>query len=200
MAPKFTVYGTNMNRGARVTWAMRELGQDFELVENGPGSPNNQVTFDTSMNPNKRVPVLVCEENGQKFSVYESFAITQYLVKKLNNTDLGPKNAEEDAKIAQWSLWAATSIEMPSLQMLLKAPGDHAAALAPNLAALNTELAGKEYLVGNRFTIADLNVGHIVGNWTMGAKFDLGPYPNVSAWANRLRERPNFRPPKKAKM
>jgi glutathione S-transferase len=196
---KFTVYGTNMNRGARVTWCMRELGQDFTLVENGPGSPNNAITYDAKANPNKTVPVLVCEEGGQKFTCYESFAITNYLVKKLNSP-MAPKTPEEDAKIAQWSMWALTTIEGPSLQKLMKGPGDHDAALAGPMAALNIELAGKEYLVGDRFTVADLNVGHIVGNWTMGAKFDLGPYPNVSAWANRLRERPNFRPPKKAKM
>ena len=69
------------------------------------------------------------------------------------------------------------------------------------LGALEESLAGGEYLVGGRFTVADLNVASIVANWGVrGAKLDLEEYPAVRAWAQRCGSRPAAKPPKKAKL
>jgi glutathione S-transferase len=78
--------------------------------------------------------------------------------------------------------------------------GEAAAKLIQPLTALEESLTGKEYLVGDRFTVADLNVCCIVGIWGgKGAKLDLSPYPNVDAWQKRCQARPACRPPKVAK-
>lgn len=213
MAKKYTLYGANQTRGGRASWCIRELGisDQVEQIDDGPAGMGLQITYDSKYNPNRKVPTLLVREGPGEdvsFSIYESFAVTQYLCKSLGNTELGPRSPEEDAKINQYSLWAQTTIEIPTLAVLTKNPNyvsqfplDVAAELlTANMKILDTELAGKEYLVGGRFTLADLNTGSIVANWLSGAKFDFAPFPNVDAWVKRLRDRPHFRPPKKAKM
>jgi glutathione S-transferase len=68
------------------------------------------------------------------------------------------------------------------------------------LAALEESLNNVEYLVGNRFTVADLNVCTIVGIWGgRGAKLDFSKFPNIDAWQKRCQSRPACKPPKAAK-
>lgn len=217
MAKRFLLHGANQTRGGRVSWCLRELGQDFDQVDDGPvgmGLPG--ANYDPKYNPNLTVPTLLVRGEGSQdsvgFSLYESFAVTQYLCKTLESGKeplMGPRTLEEDAKIAQFSMWALTTIEIPTLALLTKNPtyversGGLAAAtgtLTAGMRVLDAELEGKEYLVGGRFTVADLNCGAIVANWLSGAKFDFSPFPNVEAWVTRLRDRPHFRPPKKAKL
>ena len=74
----------------------------------------------------------------------------------------------------QWSIWAMTEVEGPLLQVLMNriflppTQRDEAAArtgeerLAPPLRVLDGALAGRSYLLGDRFTIADLNVASVL--------------------------------------
>jgi glutathione S-transferase len=142
-----------------------------------------------SINPNQKYPALV--DDG--FVIYESFA---------------PANVEEAALVQQWSLWCITETEAPILSLMTKgqmgAPADQTEAaekLVRPLTALEESLAGDtEYLVGDRFTVADLNVCSIIGSWGIrGAKLDLSPYPNVAAWATACMARPACKPPKTQK-
>jgi glutathione S-transferase len=158
-----------------------------------------------SINPNQKYPALV--DDG--FVIYESFAMTQYLATKYGaDTPLAPANVEEAALVQQWSLWCITETEAPILSLMTKgqmgAPADQTEAaekLVRPLTALEESLAGDtEYLVGDRFTVADLNVCSIIGSWGIrGAKLDLSPYPNVAAWATACMARPACKPPKTQK-
>jgi len=191
----FTVYGELLTRTQRVTWLFRELNVPFEQIEERPPA---------EINPGGKMPALRVHESGRlPFDLYESFAITQYLAKRLgNNSDIGPATPEEEAKVAQWSLWVATEVE-ESMLALLETKGDPELAVARlqrALRTLDTSLEGKDYLVGNRFTVADVNVGSVVALWGPPAKFDFSSLPNVASYVTRLRMRPAFRQPKKAKL
>lgn len=150
----------------------------------------------------RRYPALVDDD----FVVYESFAMTQYLAAKYGaDTPLAAANVEEAALMQQWSLWCITETEAPILSLMTKgqmgAPADQAEAaekLVRPLTALEESLAGDtEYLVGNRFTVADLNCCSIIGAWGLrGAKLDLSPYPAVAAWVDVCMARPACKPPK----
>jgi glutathione S-transferase len=152
-----------------------------------------------------RYPALVDDD----FVIYESFAMTQYLATKYGaGTPLAPATVEEAALVQQWSLWAITETEAPILSLLsngqMGAPADQAEAaekLVRPLTALEDTLSGgTDYLVGNRFTVADLNVCSVIGSWGVrGAKLDLSPYPNVDAWATKCMARPACKPPKTEK-
>ena len=61
--------------------------------------------------------------------------------------------------------------------------------ITKRLAYLNEQLANKQYLMGNTFTVADAYAFTIV-NWTNFVKMDLKPYPNVVAYMQRVGARP----------
>eukprot|EP01050_Picozoa_sp_SAG11_P012228 SAG11_NODE_1348_length_5137_cov_3.785232_2_plen_149_part_00 len=128
----------------------------------------------------------------------------QYLAAKFGaGTPLAPKDEEEAALFNQWSLWAITETEGLILGLLMGGADreETVEKLKRPLGALEESLAGGEYLVGGRFTVADLNVASIVANWGVrGAKLDLEEYPAVRAWAQRCGSRPAAKPPKKAKL
>ena len=100
-------------------------------------------------------------------------------------TGLAPEGVEEVALTNQWSLWSLTECEGPILSLMSKgamgAPADQAEAaeaLVRPLTALEESLQDSEYLVGGRFTVADLNVSSIVGTWGVrGAKRKAAAWP-----------------------
>ena len=57
------------------------------------------------------------------------------------------------------------------------------------IAVLDGALAGRQYLIGDDFTIADLNVASVLSIAPMGS-LDLAPTPNAAAWLQRCTARP----------
>ena len=141
-----------------------------------------------AVNPNGRIPVLV---DGD-FVLFESLAINTYIAKKAGG-DLAPKDLAEDATNDQWSLWVVTETEKAVLRALFHTLGamgyekDPAIVaecmeeLARPFKALNGHLANRDYLMGGRFTIADLNVASVLA-WAATARLDLSAYPNMDKW------------------
>ncbi len=66
-------------------------------------------------------------------------------------------------------------------ELLLKKP----------LGVLNEALAGHDYLVGNSFTVADLNVASILV-WGKMARLSLSPHPDVARWLDSCLARPAY--------
>ena len=148
------------------------------------------------LNPNLRIPVI--EDDG--VVITESMAINLYLAAK-HGGPLAAGNAAEAGLMAQWSFWAVTDLEALSLTVLLHrlvlrgeardaARAEAAeASLARPLAVLDKALAkGDGWLVGGRFTVADLNVSAIV-HWLAAARMDLSGVPHVADWVKRCRDR-----------
>jgi glutathione S-transferase len=111
------------------------------------------------------------------------------------------KSLEDEAHAIQWSMWALTEAEPPIVTMLMnrimlpEAQRDAAAAskaseaLKAPMTVLNNTLAGKQWLIGNQFSVADLNVSSVVST-ARRVQFDLKPYANVDAWVTRCLSRP----------
>jgi len=146
-------------------------------------------------------------------------AINIYLAKK-HGGELAPKSLEDEARMLQWSFWAMTEVEKPLLTVFMqraefppgseiekyfreRSPKDAATeqaaikALEHPLTVLNGQLANQQYLLGDSFTLADLNVASVL-SMGLPAKFDFSRYPNVQQWLGRCVSRPAARPPKKS--
>lgn len=191
------IYGIPQSRAARCLWMARELGIPHENVpvhfKDTKGSPEL-----LKANPNARIPAL---ETADGFTLFESMAINLYLAKR-HGGPLAPASLEEDAVATQWSFWVMTEIEKPLLLLLLHMVGmapasEEALAKARSdlqapLGVLDRELAGKEWLMGGRFTVADLNLASVLA-WAKGAKLDLSGFPNLSGWLGRCLARPAFK-------
>ena len=107
-----------------------------------------------------------------------------------------------------YGLSSIANFEPNFLPMLFRQGGDEGRArfeanLQPLLSALNTELEGREYLIGDapgRFTVADVMLASTVGQYGRAIKFDFSRWPNVQSWVTRTTSRPAFYPPKGMKV
>jgi glutathione S-transferase len=192
------LYGIRQSRAMRSLWALEELGLPYEHVPTNFTTDAKQPSY-LAINPNGRIPALV---DGD-VTLFESMAINLYLAKKYDSKGLYPKSAADEARAIQWSFWGMTETEQALLQVLmnrvfLPAPQrDEALALAGEeklaqpLRVLDGALADKKYLLGDAFTIADLNVASVLA-WALFAKTDLSKTPNVARWLGECCGRPAF--------
>ena len=192
---KLKVYGVPQSRAARTLWMVEECGVPYEHVATHFAKDTKSDAF-KAINPNSRVPVI--DDDG--VIVWESMAINLYLAKKYGG-ELAPKNLAEEAHATQWSFWVMTEIEKPLLNALFARTGmmgmtkDEAQAtkyfeeIRKPLDVLNAHLAKSDYILGSRFTVADLNVACVL-NWASAARFSLSDWPKVEAWLGKCAARP----------
>jgi glutathione S-transferase len=188
------IYGDVRSRAYRCVWLIREIGLEFEQIPVDLSSARDAVFL--AINPNGKVPALV----DGSFALWESIAINLYLAKKFVS-DLTPRTLEEEARALQWSLWGVTECEPHSVTLFTHmfpratrttSDADAAAAtakLGKVLPVLDGALAESAYLLGDRFTVADLNVASIVSG-AKAAGLDLSAVPNVKRWLSECLRRP----------
>jgi glutathione S-transferase len=194
------IYGTARSRTARVLWMAKELGLEFEHVPLVMGDAAMKQPAYLKINPAGRIPAI--DDNG--FTLSESLAINLYLARKYGDRatpSLAPASLEEEAKIWQWSSWAMTDLENPLTLLHLhrgfyppekrdaKVAESAEAQVQRPLTMLETMLAGSAYLLGSRFTVADLNVAGVLSASRIAA-IDMSPFPKIADWAKRCHERP----------
>ena len=190
------IYGLVRSRANRCLWALEEIGVPYELVPIDINKGDNDKPEFLAINPNGRIPALV---DGD-LKLFESMAINLYLARKYGK-DIWPGTEPGEAHALQWSFWGATEVE-PHLITLLyqqlfaspeqKSPAkvqEAKDALVPRLTVLNDHLNDRPYLLGTKFTIADLNVAAVLGLAAV-VQFDLAPYPKVKQWLDTCYSRP----------
>jgi glutathione S-transferase len=166
--PPLRIYGIARTRAFRALWMAEELGLDYEHVPIEIGAAGARKPDYLAINPNGRLPAI--DDGG--FTLWESLAITLYLAKKHGR--FYPTTLEGEAKAWQWSLWAVQEVDRGvniwSLHAMRLPPEDRdpqrlAEALkvleAP-FKVLDGMVAGRRYLLGDEFTVADLNVAAVI--------------------------------------
>ncbi len=186
------IYGSAMSRAARVMWCARELGLPFDHVDVAWDSLKKPEFL--AINPNGKVPAFT----DGNLNMFESLAINLYLAKKYGTGELYPTNLEDEARILQWTFWAATEVEPNLILSVLVKFGiynDSAAAKAgaerakAPLQVLDQHLKNRDWLVGSKFSIADLNAAAVVSFARYG-DVDISYAPHVVAWLDRCLSRP----------
>lgn len=189
------LYGIAGSRALRSIWALEEVGAEYELVPTTFGPDSKKAEY-LAINPNGRVPALV---DGD-LTLFESMAINLYLAKKYGGK-LWPASEADQARAIQWSFWGISELEQHLIAILMHRvmlppdKRDAAAvesaekALARPLAVLDQHLAKRDTLLGDSFTIADLNVASVLSTAKM-VKLDLSKWPRVSAWLEACTSRP----------
>ena len=183
-----TIYGPPQSRAMRTLWMAHELGLQFD---HRPGFADGGASAALlAANPMGQVPAI--EDDG--FALAESMAINIYLAKK--HGKLAPTSLEDEAQTLRWCFWAMTAVEKPLLEALLQSRGlmgrerDEDAArsaiesLRKPFDVLNGALAGSDFLLGDEFTVVDLNVASVLA-WGRMAGADFAAQPNVAAWLDR---------------
>ena len=194
------IYGVARSRAFRTLWMAKELGLDYDHVKVDFATGETRTPAHLALNPNGHIPVI--DEDG--FVLWESMAINLYLAKKHSLGRLYPTRPEDEARAWQWSFWGMTEVERPVLTALFNRAilpedkRDAAAAdsaervLAQPLKVLVGVLGRGTNLLGDNFTVADLNVASIL-SWARPANVNVAPFPKVAEWLKNCAERPAAR-------
>jgi glutathione S-transferase len=195
---KLKIYGIARTRAFRALWIAKELGLDYEHVPIEIGEAGARQPDYLAINPNGRLPAI--DDGG--FVLWESLAITLYLAKKHATGRLYPATLEGEAKAWQWSLWAVQEVDRGvniwSLHAVRLPPEDRdpqrrAEALqviAAPFKVLDGALAKSRYLIGDEFTVADLNVCAVISR---AVDMDLTSTLHIADWLRRCLDRPAAR-------
>ena len=205
-----TLYGCYRSRASRPLWLLAETGTPFAHVPviqayrlpqaSAPDAPLNTTSASfLTINPQGQIPAYV---EGD-LVLTESLSITNHIARTRGGA-LGAQTPAEQALIDQWTLLAVTAVETPALEILnvQGAGGDktpegqgaiaiNAEKLRRPLKRLQAHLAAHPYLIGDRFTVADLNLAECL-RYAQGHPTLLGEFPAVKAWLETCQSRPAF--------
>jgi glutathione S-transferase len=185
--------------GYKVRLLLRLLQRPFDLVQLDIMKGETRTPAFLARNPNGRIPLLELEDGAL---LAESGAILFYLA---DGTRFLPEDRLDRARVLQWMFFEQYSHEpniavvrfwmehaglTPEREAMLpaKRAGGYAA-----LEVMEGHLTGREWFVGDNMTIADIalyaytHVAHEGG-------FDLGRYPAIDAWLERVAAQPGYVP------
>jgi glutathione S-transferase len=204
-----TIYGVYRSRASRTIWLAHELGIPFKLVpvmqlyrlspEAAKTTLHTKSPEFLAVNPNGHIPAI--DDDGLVLN--ESLAINLYLARK-HGGPLAPANLAEDGQMGMWALWAAIEVEPHSIQVLYHRVGNKPEERDPRIAAaaiealrapfavLDKTLAASGYVVGGRFTAADINTAEVF-RYAMPAPELFEAAPRVKAWLAACHARPAFK-------
>jgi glutathione S-transferase len=192
---RLRIYGVARTRAFRALWMAHELGLDYEHLPIEIRDANPDAEVYCRLNPNGRLPTI--DDDG--FILWESLAINLYLAKKHALGTLYPQRLEDEAHTWKWCLWAANEVEravniwslhavrLPPAERNSAALNDALKVLGPPFRVLDAALAGRSYLVGDDFSVADLNVAAVISR---ALDMDLSATPHLAAWLKRCLDRP----------
>lgn len=194
-----TIYGSPKSSSGRCFWCLEEIGAKYEAKSVNFKEKEHKSEAYLKINPNGKVPALV--DDG--FVMSESMAINLYLAEKYKPELLG-KSINDKAKVSQWSIWAIADLQPPLIDIFIQlvfvpeerrdtAVIEKAQKKLPDLLEiLDTQLENNDYLIGNEFSLADLNVNSVV-SICFHVNYDLSKYENIKRWLSKIGERPAFK-------
>jgi len=192
------VHHLNDSRSQRILWLLEELALPYEIKRYQRNAETRLAPPELkTVHPLGKSPVIT--DDGR--TIIESGAIVDYLIRRHGGGRLQPPadSAAYDEYV-QWLHYSEGSAMLPLLlNLYVSRLGEAGAPLRPrieselanHLGYINGALKGKQFLVGNALSGADVQmsfVGEVAG--AFGVR---GAYPELDAWTKRLHERPAYR-------
>jgi len=180
---------------------LREAGLKFDLEQVDLKEKQLKSGGDyRKINPKGQVPVLQLD-NGEVLT--EGPAIVQYVADQNPDSGLAPRAGTlERYRVQEWLNYITSELHK-NFTPLFKpnTPDDYKKIARDNLAErfayVDQKLAGKQYLMGDRFTAPDAYL-FVISNWAAIQKIDIAQWPNLKAFADRVRARPKVQEALKA--
>ncbi|WP_119067814.1 glutathione S-transferase family protein [Rubrobacter indicoceani] len=197
-----TVHHLNASRSMRVLWLLEELGLEYRIIRYSRDPQTNLAPPEMRpVSPVGKSPTVEDGYNGGRL-VFESGAIIEYLVRNYDRQNaLAPKPTDpEYDDYVRWLHYAESSAMLPvmlSLYMSRLAPGADkpvrpriSGELANHFGYISGHLEGREFLVGDGLTGADVQMAFAVeAAHKMGL---VESFPNLGEYYGRLQARPAF--------
>jgi len=192
-----TLYGIEWSRANYVLFTLEELGLEFQHIKTHPFEEGKNSPEYLALNPMAQVPTLV---DGD-LVLTESMAINFYLVRKYGAEKLWFERLEDEAHIFKWTFFAVAQMEAHCINIIfqkkLVEEKDRDFALIKSaerslvkpLGVLDNYLVGKDFLVSNKFSVADINVAGVL-SYARNGEYDFSPYKNVARYLDNILSRP----------
>lgn len=174
------LYGAAQSRASIVQWYLEEIEVPYEFVMLDLKNGEHRQPDYLSINPMGKVPAIV---DGD-LKLWESGAIILYLSEKYGQA---PTDLAEKSVITQWVIFGNSTL---ANGLFLEAQREKE--MPRLLTPLNVLLEKQFFLVGDRFTVADVAVGSLLAYVPMMLKLSFEEYPAVADYVKRLTERPAF--------
>ena len=172
---------------------LREVGLDFELVLTSTKTKKLQDGTDYyTINPKGAVPLLELD-NGERLT--EGPAIVQYLADQAPQKHLAPAAGSwARSRLQEWLNYITSELHKGFSPLFNPAMPEEAKvlfreALVKRFAWVDTQLEGRDYLLGADFTVADAYL-FTVSNWAPMVGVELGALKNLAAFRARVSARP----------
>ncbi len=172
---------------------LRESGLKFDVEQVDLKEKKTKSGGDfNKVNPKGYVPTLELDD-GQILT--EGTAIVQYIADKAPNAKLAPPNGSMERYRAQeWLNFIATELHKgfgPLFNPNMPKEAKDAALqrLEMRFGYLDKHFATNQYVTGNAFSVADAYAFTVL-SWTGFVKIDLGRWPNVKTYYDRIAARP----------
>jgi len=190
------LYGTPPTRVLRVIWLLNELGLEYETHPIDLLKGEAQREDFLALNPAAKVPVLV---DGD-LVLTESAAIQLYLAEKYPQAGFIPESLAERAQMYRWIFFLVTEIEQPLWRIARhtflypqpqRLPQDVELAQREcrrMVAVLEQQLQGREFIAGDRLSVADFNAAYTL-DWADAVQL-LDDAPRLKDYLQTMYARP----------
>ena len=173
--------------------ALREAGATFDLVKVDTKTKQTDAGVDfRTINPNGYVPVLELD-SGERLC--ENAAILQYIADQYPAANLAPAaGTMARYRMLEWLTFISSEVHKGYSPLFNPAtPEDYKPItrdrLAGRLGYVDQQLAGRQYLLGDTFSVADSYL-FVCVNWSGAVKVDLSAFANLQAFQTRVAARP----------
>ncbi len=180
----------------KVVWTAQELALDIQRTEAGGLFGVVTTPEYMALNPNSLVPVIEDED----YVLWESNVIVRYLCAKHAMGQMYPSDLRERFDAERWMDWQQTTLNpasRPGFWQLVRTPPEqrNAAVIAESnavvetlMAVLDAHLAQHSFMVGERFTMADIPIACEVHRW-FGLPQARQSRPHIERWYDSIRAR-----------
>ncbi|MBE9176256.1 glutathione S-transferase family protein [Synechocystis salina LEGE 06155] len=174
------LYGAPQSRASIIQWYLEELSLPYEFVNvNLKEGEHRQAPY-LAINPFGKVPAIA---DGD-FYLWESGAILLYLAEKASTI---PVDIQTRAEVNQWILFANSTL---ANGLFIEAVREKE---MPRLLQSLEEILGRSpFILGEKFSVADVAVGSILAYVPIMLKLNFDGYPTVAAYVQGLVQRPAF--------
>jgi GSH-dependent disulfide-bond oxidoreductase len=203
---RLQLYSVPTPNGVKVSIMLEEIGLPYEAHAINIGQNETWTPEFLSLNPNGKIPAIIDPDgpDGKPLGLFESGAILVYLAEK--SGQLLPVDRARRYQTIQWVFWQMGGLgpmfgqlgyfhKFAGREIEDKRPLERYRAESKRLlGVLETRLAGRTWIMGEAFTIADVSilgwVRNLVGFYGAGDLVDYGALKEVPAWLDRCLARP----------
>ncbi|BDW97601.1 glutathione S-transferase [Thalassospira tepidiphila] len=200
------LYSLPTPNGVKVSIMLEETGLEYEPHLINIGEDETWTPEFLSLNPNGKIPAIIDPHgpNGKPLGLFESGAIIQYLAEKTGK--LLPVDPAKRIEAIQWVYFQMGGLgpmfgqlgffhKFAGKEIEDKRPLDRYRKESKRLlGVLETRLDGRDWIMGDEYSIADIAslgwVRNLIGFYDAGSLVDYHEFKNVPAWLERGLDRP----------